>query len=148
MINVARRKQGLEKLDVDPVALQVRARAPSPHCTAARLTAVPDDVPHAARLGCELGGARGADPDRHAPVQRAAAVREAEVRAPPPSLRSELPMRACCARRDLTRGHRVDRARMRAFVEGLDIPAAAKAELLALTPSSYVGLAAQLAREV
>ncbi len=51
-------------------------------------------------------------------------------------------------RRDLTRGHRVDREKMRAFVQGLEVPEAAKRELLNLSPSSYVGLAADLAKEV
>ncbi|WP_440221894.1 adenylosuccinate lyase [Dokdonella sp. MW10] len=48
----------------------------------------------------------------------------------------------------LTRGQGIDREAMRTFVEGLDLPADAKARLLALTPANYVGLAASLAREV
>jgi adenylosuccinate lyase len=46
----------------------------------------------------------------------------------------------------LTRGRAVTRETLQAFVESLDIPAEAKAGLLALTPSTYVGLAADLAR--
>ena len=47
-----------------------------------------------------------------------------------------------------TRGEPMTQARMREFIDGLDVPPDAKAALLALTPSGYVGLAAQLAREV
>jgi len=47
--------------------------------------------------------------------------------------------------KELTRGHRVTLEEIRAFVEGLDIGAEAKARLLALTPASYTGLAAELA---
>ncbi len=50
--------------------------------------------------------------------------------------------------KELTRGHRVTGEGMRAFVEKLEIPAAAKAELLALTPHSYTGYAAQLAKKI
>ena len=46
--------------------------------------------------------------------------------------------------KELTRGHRVTLEEIRAFVEGLDIGAEAKARLLALTPASYIGLAARL----
>jgi adenylosuccinate lyase len=46
----------------------------------------------------------------------------------------------------LTRGRRATRESLQAFVESLDLPARAKAELLALTPSAYLGLAATLAR--
>ncbi|WP_344780424.1 adenylosuccinate lyase [Microbacterium kribbense] len=48
--------------------------------------------------------------------------------------------------KDLTRGHRVGRADLAAFVQGLDISDAAKARLLALTPATYVGVAERLAR--
>ncbi|MGE3676857.1 MAG: adenylosuccinate lyase [Burkholderiales bacterium] len=48
----------------------------------------------------------------------------------------------------LTRGRRVDRKRLAAFVKSLPIPAAAKKRLLALTPAAYTGLAAGLARRV
>ena len=50
--------------------------------------------------------------------------------------------------KELTRGHRVTGDGMRAFVEKLEIPAAAKAELMALTPHSYTGYAAQLAKKI
>jgi adenylosuccinate lyase len=46
--------------------------------------------------------------------------------------------------KELTRGKRVGQKELRAFVEGLDIGADAKARLLALTPATYVGLAADL----
>ncbi|MDT4330976.1 adenylosuccinate lyase [Methylomonas sp. MED-D] len=50
--------------------------------------------------------------------------------------------------KELTRGNRVTGEGMRAFVEKLEIPAAAKAELLALTPHSYTGYAADLAKKI
>ena len=50
--------------------------------------------------------------------------------------------------KELTRGQRVTGEGMRAFVEKLEIPAAAKAELLALTPHSYTGYAEQLAKAI
>ena len=50
--------------------------------------------------------------------------------------------------KDLTRGQRVTGDGMRAFVEKLDIPEHAKAELLALTPHSYTGYAAVLAKAI
>ncbi|MDD4915457.1 MAG: adenylosuccinate lyase [Methylococcales bacterium] len=50
--------------------------------------------------------------------------------------------------KELTRGQRVTAEDMRAFVEKLDIPAAAKTELLALTPHSYIGYAARLAKNI
>ena len=50
--------------------------------------------------------------------------------------------------KELTRGNRVTGEGMRTFVEKLEIPAAAKAELLALTPHSYTGYAAQLAKNL
>jgi adenylosuccinate lyase len=48
----------------------------------------------------------------------------------------------------LTRGKRVDAAAVAAFVAGLAIPAAEKQRLLELTPATYVGIAARLARAV
>jgi adenylosuccinate lyase len=48
----------------------------------------------------------------------------------------------------LTRGHGITAESMRAFVESLDLPAADKARLLAMTPGSYTGLAERLAREI
>jgi adenylosuccinate lyase len=47
----------------------------------------------------------------------------------------------------LTRGQGIDAAAMRAFVEGLDLPAEAKARLAAMTPASYTGLAEALAKQ-
>jgi adenylosuccinate lyase len=43
--------------------------------------------------------------------------------------------------KELTRGKRVGRTELHAFIEGLDIGDAAKSRLLALTPTTYVGLA-------
>jgi adenylosuccinate lyase len=48
----------------------------------------------------------------------------------------------------LTRGRRIDGPAIAKFVDGLPIPEAEKARLKALTPASYIGLAAQLARDV
>jgi adenylosuccinate lyase len=50
--------------------------------------------------------------------------------------------------KELTRGRRVDKAGMVAFVGSLDIPEKAKQELLALSPATYLGNAAQAARDV
>jgi adenylosuccinate lyase len=50
--------------------------------------------------------------------------------------------------KELTRGQRVTGDDMRAFVEKLEIPAAAKAELLVLTPHTYTGYAAALAKKI
>ncbi|MCA1937454.1 MAG: adenylosuccinate lyase [Dechloromonas sp.] len=50
--------------------------------------------------------------------------------------------------KELTRGTRVSRDGMQAFVSTLDIPEAAKAELLKLTPWDYTGKAAELARRI
>jgi adenylosuccinate lyase len=50
--------------------------------------------------------------------------------------------------KELTRGTGIDQARLQAFVNGLDIPAEAKAALLQLTPSSYLGNAAQQAANI
>lgn len=48
----------------------------------------------------------------------------------------------------LTRGKRVDGAGMAAFIDGLELPEAVKAELKAMTPASYIGNAAEQARRV
>jgi len=48
----------------------------------------------------------------------------------------------------LTRGKRVDAAAVAAFVRGLPIPDADKQRLLELTPATYLGIAARLARAV
>lgn len=52
------------------------------------------------------------------------------------------------ALKELTRGQAIDAERLRAFVETLDIPEADRERLATLTPASYVGLAARLAREL
>jgi adenylosuccinate lyase len=46
----------------------------------------------------------------------------------------------------LTRGQGITQQSLRSFIEGLNLPADAKQSLLALTPSSYIGLAETLAR--
>jgi adenylosuccinate lyase len=49
----------------------------------------------------------------------------------------------------LTRGRKgITREALHAFVDGLDLPPEAKAALKALTPATYLGLAADLARRV
>ncbi len=47
--------------------------------------------------------------------------------------------------KELTRGAGITQAGMQAFIQTLDLPAADRARLLALTPAAYTGLAAQLA---
>ena len=49
--------------------------------------------------------------------------------------------------KELTRGHRVDGERMREFVQGLGLPEAAEQRLMDLSPATYVGIAADLAKE-
>ena len=48
----------------------------------------------------------------------------------------------------LTRGQRIDQKGMQLFIDGLDLPDSVKAQLKNLTPGSYIGNAAQQAREV
>lgn len=48
--------------------------------------------------------------------------------------------------KDLTRGRRIDRERLKQFIESLDIPADVKKHLVHLTPDNYTGLAAQLVK--
>jgi adenylosuccinate lyase len=48
----------------------------------------------------------------------------------------------------LTRGQRIGPDALALFVEGLEIPAAAKAQLKALTPAAYIGNAAEQARAI
>ncbi|MFA6230261.1 MAG: adenylosuccinate lyase [Rhodanobacter sp.] len=48
----------------------------------------------------------------------------------------------------LTRGHGITRESMRTFITGLELPADAKQRLLELTPGGYVGLAAELAKNI
>ncbi|MEI7465301.1 MAG: adenylosuccinate lyase, partial [Burkholderiales bacterium] len=50
--------------------------------------------------------------------------------------------------KELTRGKTITREAIQAFVATLEIPEAEKQRLLAMTPGSYVGLAAELARRV
>jgi adenylosuccinate lyase len=50
--------------------------------------------------------------------------------------------------KELTRGKRVSRAEMRAFVESLGLPEAATAQLMSMAPWTYTGLAAELARRI
>jgi adenylosuccinate lyase len=50
--------------------------------------------------------------------------------------------------KELTRGRRVDGPALRSFVQNLQLPTDAKQQLLSLSPATYVGLAAQLAREI
>jgi adenylosuccinate lyase len=48
----------------------------------------------------------------------------------------------------LTRGNRIDRDALQAFVRDLELPEAVKQRLLSLTPAEYTGLAARLAGEI
>jgi adenylosuccinate lyase len=48
----------------------------------------------------------------------------------------------------LTRGQKIDAVAIREFVETLDLPDAARRELIALTPASYIGNAAAQARKI
>lgn len=50
--------------------------------------------------------------------------------------------------KELTRGKKIDSAAMQAFVDGLDIPADAKARLKAMTPASYIGNADTQAKNI
>jgi adenylosuccinate lyase len=50
--------------------------------------------------------------------------------------------------KELTRGKGITRAGLQDFIGGLAIPAAEKTRLLALTPASYTGMAAELAKRV
>ena len=50
--------------------------------------------------------------------------------------------------KELTRGQRVTAEGMRTFIEKLEIPDAAKAQLLALTPRTYTGYAEKLAQDI
>ena len=48
----------------------------------------------------------------------------------------------------LTRGKGIDQETLRQFIQDLEIPAAAKAELLELTPRTYIGNAIEQARDI
>jgi adenylosuccinate lyase len=50
--------------------------------------------------------------------------------------------------KEMSRGKRLERSALAAFVKALDIPEEAKKRLLALTPAKYTGLAAELARRI
>ncbi|NQW81711.1 MAG: adenylosuccinate lyase, partial [Polaromonas sp.] len=50
--------------------------------------------------------------------------------------------------KEVTRGKTVTAAALHELIESLEIPAPEKQRLLAMTPSSYVGMAAELARRV
>ncbi|MBS0003567.1 MAG: adenylosuccinate lyase [Thioalkalivibrio sp.] len=50
--------------------------------------------------------------------------------------------------KELTRGQRVSAERLRAFVDGLEIPEAARTRLRELSPAAYVGLAVELANQL
>ncbi len=50
--------------------------------------------------------------------------------------------------KELTRGQRINAATMQAFIETLEIPDAAKQQLLALTPANYIGNAIQQAKDI
>ncbi len=50
--------------------------------------------------------------------------------------------------KELTRGKAITAEGVRAFISGLEIPEAEKAHLLAMTPASYTGKAAELARKI
>lgn len=50
--------------------------------------------------------------------------------------------------KELTRGRAITRESILEFIEGLDIPPEAKANLLKLTPHTYIGVAVELARNV
>ena len=50
--------------------------------------------------------------------------------------------------KELTRGKGITREALQAFIQNLAIPEAEKARLLQMTPANYIGIAAQLARQV
>ena len=50
--------------------------------------------------------------------------------------------------KEISRGQRLERSQIAAFVQALPIPAPAKKQLLALTPGRYTGIAADLARRI
>jgi len=50
--------------------------------------------------------------------------------------------------KELTRGKSITRESIQQFIGTLEIPAAEKERLLAMTPGSYTGLAAPLARRI
>jgi len=50
--------------------------------------------------------------------------------------------------KELTRGKGISQVALREFIQGLAIPQDAKDRLLAMTPATYIGLAAQLAKDI
>jgi adenylosuccinate lyase len=50
--------------------------------------------------------------------------------------------------KEVTRGQRVTAADLHQLIRSLDIPEADRQRLLAMTPASYIGKAAELARRV
>jgi adenylosuccinate lyase len=50
--------------------------------------------------------------------------------------------------KDLTRGKGISKEALQEFIRGLAIPQEAKDQLLAMTPTSYIGYAAQLAKQI
>ncbi|NDC10192.1 MAG: adenylosuccinate lyase [Oxalobacteraceae bacterium] len=50
--------------------------------------------------------------------------------------------------KELTRGKGISQAALREFIQSLAIPQDAKDRLLAMTPATYIGLAAQLAKDI
>ena len=48
--------------------------------------------------------------------------------------------------KDLTRGHGIDADSLKNFIKSLDVPEEVKAQLIALSPEKYTGLAAQLVK--
>ena len=48
----------------------------------------------------------------------------------------------------LTRGNTIDQATIKTFVEGLEMPDQAKAELIAMLPSTYIGNAVEQAKKI
>jgi len=50
--------------------------------------------------------------------------------------------------KELTRGKGIEPAALRVFIQGLAIPEADKARLMAMTPASYIGKAVELAKKV
>ncbi len=50
--------------------------------------------------------------------------------------------------KELTRGQEINQQTIQTFIDGLDLPEAAKAQLKTLTPANYTGYAASLARDI
>jgi adenylosuccinate lyase len=88
----------------------------------------------------ELDRARLADELERAPEVLAEAVQTVMRRYGLPEPYEQL--------KALTRGRGIEADVMRRFIEGLALPAEARARLLQLTPARYIGLAAQLAANV